>query len=136
MLKKIQALIAALTTILLSCNAIGGHHESLKPPAKPGQVIVTYRGECPSDARENAIAKIKEIILYERENSPVRYVSSPGFWVDGKVGAVDVHESEEAMNKAFEWQSADSVWSESYDSIAISCGVKVEDFEVSILKAQ
>jgi len=136
MRKKIQALTAAVTTILLSCNAIGGHHESLKPPAKPGQVIVTYRGECPADARENAIAKIKEIILYERENSPVLYVSSPGVWVDGKVGAIDVHESEEAMNKAFAWQSADSIWSESYDSVATSCGVKVEDFEVSILKAQ
>ena len=134
-----QFLSVATLTAILSIAALtvtAGHHESLTPPAKAGQVVVTYRGECPPEAVDDAIAKIKETISYERTNSPIFYVSSPGVWADGKVGAVDIHESRERMDQAFAWQSEDATWSTSYDSIAASCGITVDDFEVSVFEAR
>jgi hypothetical protein len=128
-------LLSALLTTL-AVPAMAGHHESLMPPAKAGQIMVTYQGACPADAIDGAIAKIKEIVAYERANSPVLYSSSPGVWADGKVGAVDLHESKEAMDKAFAWQASNATWSSSYDAIAASCGITVEDFVVSILEAR
>ena len=122
--------------IIFASSAFAGHHESLMVPAKAGQVVVTYKGECPSDSVDGAIAKIKEVILYERANSPVQYASSPGVWADGKVGAVDVHDSKEAMDKAFAWQAADATWTASYDAVAASCAVTVDDFEVSVFEAR
>jgi hypothetical protein len=106
------------------------------PVAKPGQIIVTYKGECPADKIDESIAKVKETIAYERKNSPVSYSSSPGAWSDGTVGAVDLHDSEEAMNKAFEWQANDKKWSDLYDQVAAACGITVEDFEVVSLTAR
>jgi hypothetical protein len=130
--------VATLTAILsiAPLTVTAGHHESLTPPAKAGQVVVTYRGECPPEAVDDAIAKIKETISYERTNSPIFYVSSPGVWADGTVGAVDIHESRERMDQAFAWQSEDATWSTSYDSIAASCGITVDDFEVSVFEAR
>ena len=64
------------------------------------------------------------------------YSSSPGVWADGKVGAVDLHESKEAMDKAFAVQAADATWSSSYDAIAANCGITVDDFVVSVLEAR
>ena len=49
---------------------------------------------------------IKKIIAYERANSPITYSSSPGVWSDGTIGAVDLHDSIEAMEKAFDWLDA------------------------------
>ena len=137
MLKQFLS-VATLTAILsiAPLTVTAGHHESLTPAAKAGQVVVTYRGECPPEAVDDAIAKIKETISYERTNSPIFYVSSPGVWVDGKVGAVDIHESRERMDQAFAWQSEDATWSTSYDSIAASCGITVDDFEVSVFEAR
>jgi hypothetical protein len=57
-------------------------------------------------------------------------------WADGKVGAVDLHESKEAMDKAFAWQAADATWSSSYDAIAASCGITVDDFVVCVREAR
>ena len=116
------------------------HHESsessLMPVAKPGQVIVTYRGSCPEENIDKAINIVKQTIAYERKNSPVSYSSSPGVWSDGTIGAVDLHDSVEAMNKAFAWQSADKKWSSLYDQVAAACGITVEDFEVLNLIAR
>ncbi len=135
--KNLQRTLALLTAnTLIAASAIAGHHEGLQPPAKPGQVVVTYQGTCPEEAIDNAIENIKNIIAYERANSPVLYASSPGVWADGKVGAVDIHETPQAMEKAFAWQASDKAWSDGYDAIAASCGITVEDFIVSVFVAK
>ena len=135
--KNLQRTLALLTAnTLTAASAIAGHHEGLQPPAKPGQVVVTYQGTCPEEAIDNAIENIKNIIAYERANSPVLYASSPGVWADGKVGAVDIHETPQAMEKAFAWQASDKAWSDGYDAIAASCGITVEDFIVSVFVAK
>ena len=127
-------------SVVLSTSIFSMHHESsessLMPVAKPGQVIVTYRGFCPEKSIEKAINIVKQTIAYERKNSPVSYSSSPGVWSDGTIGAVDLHDSVEAMNKAFAWQSADKKWSSLYDQVAAACGITVEDFEVLNLIAR
>ena len=134
-MKTLWNVLTVLAT-LSTTSALAAHHENIQPVAKPGQVIVTYRGNCPSEAVDEAIARIKETIAYERNNSPILYTSSPGVWTDGKIGAVDLHESEAAMQKAFAWQAADEKWSSMYADIASICGLKVEDFEVSSLVAR
>ena len=134
-LKSLGCLLATFTTIL-SGTTMAAHHDDLQPVATPGQVIVTYRGECPSEAIDEAITLIKETIAYERKNSPILYSSSPGVWSDGRIGAVDLHESEEAMEKAFAWQLTDEKWSTMYAEIASRCGLTVEDFEVNSLVAR
>ena len=127
-------------SVVLSTSIFSMHHESsessLMPVAKPGQVIVTYRGFCPEKNIDTAINIVKQTIAYERKNSPVSYSSSPGVWSDGTIGAVDLHDSVEAMNKAFAWQSADKKWSSLYDQVAAACGITVEDFEVLNLIAR
>ena len=130
-----------LSTFLLTTSffALSGHHasnEGLIPVAKPSQIIVTYKGECPSGKVDDAIEMVKKTIAYERKNSPVSYSSSPGVWSDGMIGAVDLHDSEEAMNKAFEWQANDKQWSDLYDGVATTCGNTVEDFVVTSLIAK
>lgn len=132
----LRALALLTATTLVAAPAIAGHHEGLQPPAKPGQVVVTYQGTCPTEAIDTAIEKIKNIIAYERANSPVLYASSPGVWADGKIGAVDIHETPQAMEKAFAWQATDKTWSDGYDAIAASCGITVEDFTVSVFVAR
>ena len=132
----LNALALLTATTLVAAPVIAGHHEGLQPPAKPGQVVVTYRGTCPTEAIDKAIEKIKNIIAYERANSPVLYASSPGVWADGKIGAVDIHESTQSMEKAFAWQATDKAWSDGYDAIAASCGITVEDFIVSVFVAR
>ena len=134
-IKSLGCLLATFATIL-SGTTMAAHHDDLQPVATPGQVIVTYRGECPSEAIDEAITLIKETIAYERKNSPILYSSSPGVWSDGRIGAVDLHESVEAMEKAFAWQMADEKWSTMYAAIASHCGLTVEDFEVSSLVAR
>ena len=133
--KSLGCLLTVFVTIL-SGSTLAAHHEDLQPVAKPGEVIVTYRGECPSEAIDEAIALIKKTIAYERKNSPILYSSSPGVWSDGRIGAVDLHESEEAMEKAFAWQLTDEKWSTMYAEIASLCGLTFEDFEVNSLVAR
>jgi hypothetical protein len=133
---KNQIVLIALLSAALAAPAMAGHHESLMPPAKAGQIVVTYKGACPAEAVDGAVAKIRETIAYEQANSPVGYASSPGVWADGRIGAVDLHESKEAMDKAFAWQAADATWSTSFDAIASSCGITVEDFVISIFDAR
>ncbi len=137
-MNRMKTLCHVLTVLamLSTTSALAAHHENIQPVAKPGQVIVTYRGNCPSEAVDEAIARIKETIAYERNNSPILYTSSPGVWTDGKIGAVDLHESEAAMQKAFAWQAADKKWSSMYADIASICGLNVEDFEVNSLVAR
>ena len=130
-----------VSTLMIFCSfsIFSGHHkagEMLMPVAKPGQVIVIYRGECPSGKVDESIKMVKEIIAYERKNSPVSYSSSPGVWSDGNIGAVDLHDSLEAMEKAFAWQADDEKWSGLYDEVAKTCGITVEDFDVYNLVAR
>ena len=47
-----------------------------------------------------------------------------------------IHESPEAMEKAFAWQASDKAWSDGYEAIAASCGITVEDFVVSVFTAR
>ena len=122
--------------IFFADETTADHHKNLQPVAKPGQVIATYRGDCPSEAVDGVIEQIKTIISYERKNSPVLYSSSPGIWADGKVGAVDLHDSKESMEEAFAWQASDETWSSSYAKIAASCETTVEEFEVVMLIAR
>ena len=130
-----------LGTFLLmsSISIFAMHHASnevLMPVAKPGQVIVTYKGECPSGKVDESIEMVKKIIAYERANSPVSYSSSPGVWSDGTIGAVDLHDSIEAMEKAFDWQANDKTWSDLYNQVAQKCGTTVEEFAVVNLIAR
>lgn len=129
----------SVTLLLSSLYSFSGHHEAnetLMPVAKPGQIIVIYKGECPTGKINESIEIVKKTIAYERKNSPVSYSSSPGVWSDGTVGAVDLHDSIEAMNEAFEWQAGDKKWSALYDEVASTCGITVEDFTVVNLIAK
>ena len=139
MVKIMKSFLLSLS-VILATSVFSMHHESnkdsLMPVAKPGQVIVTYRGQCPESNVDKAIGIVKQTIAYERKNSPVSYSSSPGVWSDGTVGAVDLHDSLEAMEKAFAWQASDKKWSSLYDEVAAACGIKVEDFEVLNLIAR
>ena len=130
------SLLSAFVAIFFAYESSADHHKNLQPLAKSGQVIVTYRGDCPSEAVDGVIEQIKTIISYERKNSPVLYSSSPGIWADGKVGAVDLHDSKESMEEAFAWQASDETWSSSYAKIAASCETTVEEFEVVMLIAR
>ena len=96
-----HALTLLTASTLAAPIAFAGHHEGIQPPAKTGQVVVTYRGNCPSAAVDSTLEKIQKNIAYERANSPVLYASSPGVWADGKIGAVDIHKSQQAMEDAF-----------------------------------
>jgi hypothetical protein len=40
------------------------------------------------------------------------------------------------MEDAFAWQSSDKTWSDEYADIAASCGITVEEFEVSVFTAR
>jgi hypothetical protein len=57
-------------SIVLSLNVFSAHHESdessLMPVAKPGQVIVTYRGQCPAENANKAISIVKKTIAKEQ----------------------------------------------------------------------
>lgn len=132
----VLATLLSAVLAIFAAPATAGHHELLMPPAKTGQIVVTYQGACHADAVDGAMAKIRETIAYERSNSPVVYASSPGVWADGRIGAVDLHESKEAMDRAFAWQAADATWSSSFDAIAASCGITVEDFVISVFDAR
>ena len=127
-------------SIIFSLNVFSAHHESSKaglmPVAKPGQVIVTYRGQCAEKNIDKAISLVKKVITYEKKNSPISYSSSPGAWSDGTIGAVDLHDSLEAMEKAFAWQASDQKWSSMYEDVAEACGITIEDFEVLNLVAR
>ena len=69
--------------LLVSINIFSEHHKSeemdllsnkiLMPVAAPGQIIVIYKGECPSGKIDESINIIKKTIAYERKNSPVSY---------------------------------------------------------------
>ena len=60
-------------SIIISLNVFSAHHESnesgLMPVAKPGQVIVTYRGQCAEKNINKAI-----IALIEFDLSPVKII--------------------------------------------------------------
>ena len=136
-MKKIWVLTLLFgSAVLLPPSAFSGDHKGFQPVAKAGQVIVTYKVECPAGVIDGVIALIKEVVAYERKNSPVLYSSSPGVWADGRIGAVDLHDSEEAMEKAFTWQAEDERWSSMYADVAAGCGKSVEDFEVSSFVAR
>ena len=69
---------------------------------------MTFKGECLPKSADGAITKIKDIVCYERANSHFLYASFQGVWADGKVGAANLHDVNEAMDKTFAWQAADA----------------------------
>ena len=129
-----------VTTLLLSSFSFSmghlDHEKSLHPVAKSGQMIVTYQGDCSKGNAKKAMQLIDKIITYEKKNSPIKYSSAPGTWSDNSIGAVDLHDSEDAMNQAFDWQSNDKKWSDMFDSIAKTCGITTDDFDINIMEAK
>jgi hypothetical protein len=129
-----------LTTLLLSYFSFSmghlDHEKVLHPVAKSGQMIVTYQGDCSKGNAKKAMLLIDKIITYEKKNSPIKYSSAPGTWSNNSIGAVDLHDSEDAMNKAFDWQSKDKKWSDMFNGIAKSCGITTDDFDINIMKAK
>ena len=68
--------LSYLLYIVLMITGVNAYaDETLEPVAKKGQVIVIYRGPCPSGKTKAAMRKIEKIISYERKNSPVSYLS-------------------------------------------------------------
>ena len=124
-------LILFILSIFVSLTSITFASDHIEQAAGKGKLIVVYSGQCPSDIQEQAIIKVKELIEYEAKNSPIPFPSSPGVWDNGKIGAVDLHNSIVSMNKVFKWQETDPKWSERYSSITSMCGI--EDFDINIL---
>ena len=124
-------LILFILSIFVSLTSITFASDHIEQAAGKGKLIVVYSGQCPSDIQEQAIIKVKELIEYEAKNSPIPFPSSPGVWDNGKIGAVDLHNSIVSMNKVFKWQETDPKWSEMYSSITSMCGI--EDFDINIL---
>ena len=60
-MKIFKSLFIFLITIT-TFSVFSAHHESsesgLMPVAKPGQVVVTYRGECPAENIDKAIQEL------------------------------------------------------------------------------
>ncbi len=126
--------------LFIFCILILGSHakaadpvESIDPIASAPQVIVVYRNKCPEN-QENAIQMVKGLIAYESVSSPIAYSSVPGIWEDGSIGAIDLHQSIELMEKAFDWQQADESWTSQYKAIVSACGGN--EFEPSYMVAQ
>ncbi|MDA9623447.1 hypothetical protein N9S49_01585 [Rhodobiaceae bacterium] len=121
-------------SIFVSLTSITFASDHIEEAAGKGKVIVVYSGQCPGDVRDEAIIKIKELIAYEVENSPISFPSSPGIWSNGSLGAVDLHNSIASMRKVFKWQETNPKWSKIYSSIVSMCGI--EDFDINILEVQ
>ena len=126
--------ILFILSIFVSLTSITFASDHIEQAAGKGKLIVVYSGQCPSDIQEQAIIKVKELIEYEAKNSPIPFPSSPGVWDNGKIGAVDLHNSIVSMNKVFKWQETDLKWSERYSSIMSMCGI--EDFDINILEVK
>ena len=127
-------LILFILSIFVSLTSITFASDHIEQAAGKGKLIVVYSGQCPNDIQEQAIIKVKELIEYEAKNSPIPFPSSPGVWDNGKIGAVDLHNSIVSMNKVFKWQETDPKWSEMYSSITSMCGI--EDFDINILEVK
>ena len=136
MLKKLTLLTALFLSSLSFSMGHLDHEKGLHPVAKSGQMIVTYQGNCSKGNAKKAMQLIEKIIAYEKKNSPYKYSSAPGIWSDNSVGAVDLHISKKAMNKAFDWQSNDKKWSNMFNSIAKACGITTDDFVINIMEAK
>ena len=126
--------ILFILSIFVSLTSITFASDHIEQAAGKGKLIVVYSGQCPSDIQEQAITKVKELIEYEAKNSPIPFPSSPGVWDNGKIGAVDLHNSIVSMNKVFKWQETDPKWSEMYSSITSMCDI--EDFDINILEVK
>ena len=129
-----------LATFLLSSFSFSmghlDHEKGLHPVAKSGQMIVTYQGDCLKGNAKKAMKLIDKIIAYEKKNSPIKYSSAPGTWSNNSIGAVDLHDSQDAMNQAFDWQSNDKKWSDMFNGIAKACGITTDDFVINIMEAK
>ncbi len=73
-MRSIMKSILITISIIISLNVFSAHHESnesgLMPVAKPGQVIVTYRGQCEEKNIDKAISMVKKISKYKRHSNP------------------------------------------------------------------
>ena len=53
-----HALTLLTASTLAAPIVLAGHHEGIQPPAETGQVVVTYRGNCPSEAVDSTLKKM------------------------------------------------------------------------------
>ena len=132
--------LTILTTIFFTSFSFSmghlDHEKGLHPVAKSGQMIVTYEGDCSKGNSKKAMQLIEKAIAYEKNNSPIKYSSAPGTWSGNSIGAVDLHASEDAMNRAFDWQSNDKKWMNMFNGIAKACGITTDDFVIKTMKAK
>ena len=128
-----KKLVCMFALVLVSYAEADNSMESLEPVASAPQVIVVYRNQCP-DNQENEIEMVKGLIEYEKASSPIVYSSVPGIWDDGTIGAIDLHQSLEMMEQAFEWQQKDESWASQYEAIVSACGGN--EFEPGYMVAQ
>lgn len=131
-----KRLVGAMA-LLVSTVAVGGHHEEGEAPmaaATAGQIIVAYEVPC-ADPVAGA-ARLKALIAYEASASPVAYSSVATTIGNAKVGAVDVHSSMQAMDKAFAWQEQDDTWLAMQALSLTVCETDLDSIEMSVHIAQ
>ena len=97
-------------------------------------MIVAYRVPCVAPAA--GVAVLKELIAYESSVAAVNYSSVATVLDDETVGAIDVHASTEAMQKAFAWQEQDEQWLAIQMRALGTCEAGISDIETSIHRAQ
>jgi S-methylmethionine-dependent homocysteine/selenocysteine methylase len=133
-LKRMGVLLLALVSPVA---VFAGHHEQgegIQPAASGGQVIVAYRVPCVAPAA--GVAVLKELIAYESSVAAVNYSSVATVLDDETVGAIDVHASTEAMQRAFAWQEQDEQWLAIQMRALGTCEAGISDIETSIHRAQ
>lgn len=134
MLKRVGVFLLALVS---PAAVFAGHHEhgeGIQPAASGGQVIVAYRVPCVAPAA--GVAVLKELIAYESSVAAVNYSSVATVLDDETVGAIDVHASTEAMQRAFAWQEQDEQWLAIQMRALGTCEAGISDIETSIHRAQ
>ena len=134
MLKRVGVFLLALVS---PAAVFAGHHEQgegIKAAASGGQVIVVYRVPCVAPAA--GVAVLKELIAYESSVAAVNYSSVATVLDDETVGAIDVHASTEAMQRAFAWQEQDEQWLAIQMRALGTCEAGISDIETSIHRAQ
>jgi hypothetical protein len=132
----IKTTALALIALLMSATAAAGHHEKGESPklaAKPGQIVIVYYWPC-ADV-DSGMSLLNEMIAYERDASPHPYSAAPAIHSDGALVSVDVHSSNESMEKAVAWQEADAAWQALFAKMAAACG-SADDLSVNVLTMQ
>jgi hypothetical protein len=92
--------------------------------------------EVPCVNPDQGIATLKELIGYEAGKSPIAYTSVATKLDDALVGAVDVHQSMAAMQRAFAWQEADKTWLAIQAKALKACEAQLDQISMRIHSAQ